>query len=446
MIENRQYRISTSGLEGKKSLAEVVEDMIGPNALRWYVGQIIDDEIIVEVTVAPEAVNRFNHSISNRFYPGKCVALSVIPTGVACDIGGYAGDAAPITNLLASTVDYLVTNPNALNASDFIGLDSNNVVYTDGFSIDLFSSGAADLYLPYSNKVGLIVEKTEVGNLDTVFNILNTVRAVHGVNVSDYVVTDRPIGGRCVKNKSGAITGVIDNPQVLFEACDKLTAAGVDAIAVTSDIQALSFEDYAKHFDGRHPNPVGGVEAIISYSITERYRIPSAHAPLVNLKEMELLHKVVDCRGAGEMASASGLACILIGLKKAPQISPKSGTRVRDIINKNNLLAVVSPESCLGGVPQLHAEKDGIPIIAVEENSTLLNVNKSKLGMRGVVDVRNYAEAAGVLMALRKGISLESIARPLRTIRYEQEKLAGGRDMAVEKRQPDLFAECPVGL
>ncbi|HEX8088373.1 MAG TPA: DUF3326 domain-containing protein, partial [Blastocatellia bacterium] len=326
MIENRQYRIRTSDLEGTKSLAEVVEDMIGPNALRWYVGQVIDDEILVEATISPEEVNRFNHSISNSFYPGKCVALSVIPTGVACDIGGYAGDAAPITNLLASSVDYLVTNPNALNASDFIGLDNGNVVYADGFSIDLFSRGAADLYLPYSNKVGLIIENTERKNLDTVFNILNTVRAVHGVNVSDYVITDRPIGGRCVKNKSGAITGVIDNPEVLFEACDKLTGAGVDAIAVTSDIQALSFEDYAKHFDGRHPNPVGGVEAIISYSITERYRIPSAHAPLINLKAMELLHRVVDCRGAGEMASASGLACILIGLKRAPQIRPKPST------------------------------------------------------------------------------------------------------------------------
>ncbi|HEX8089785.1 MAG TPA: DUF3326 domain-containing protein, partial [Blastocatellia bacterium] len=118
----------------------------------------------------------------------------------------------------------------------------------------------------------------------------------------------------------------------------------------------------------------------------------------------------------------------------------------KDIINKNNLLAVISPESCLGGVPQLHAEKDGIPIIAVEENSTLLNVNKSKLGMRGVVDVRNYAEATGVLMALRKGISLESIVRPLHTIRYEHEKLAGGREIAAENRQAALFADSTVGV
>src|SRR5262249_46167762 len=163
--------------------------------------------------------------------------------------GGYAGDAAPATSLLASTADYLITNPNAVNASDFIKLD-DNVVYTEGFSIDLFCQGLVNLYWPYSNKVGLIIEKSDTHGLDIVFNILNAVRATYGVNITDYVITERPIGGRCVQNKSGAFVGTLDNPDVLFEACEKLTARGVNAIAVTSNIQDLPQENYAKHFAG----------------------------------------------------------------------------------------------------------------------------------------------------------------------------------------------------
>ncbi|WP_353737299.1 DUF3326 domain-containing protein [Moorena sp. SIO3B2] len=40
----------------------------------------------------------------------------MIPTGVRAEIGGFAGDATPSTNLLASACDYLVTNPNAVTA------------------------------------------------------------------------------------------------------------------------------------------------------------------------------------------------------------------------------------------------------------------------------------------------------------------------------------------
>ena len=48
--------------------------------------------------------------------------------------------------------------------------------------------------MPYANRVGLIVEKSSPAHLDVVFNIVNTVRAVHGVDISEVVVTEEPIG------------------------------------------------------------------------------------------------------------------------------------------------------------------------------------------------------------------------------------------------------------
>jgi hypothetical protein len=344
--------------------------------------------------------------------------LSVIPTGIGCEIGGFAGDASPITNLLGAATDYLITNPNALNASDFIGLDGHNILYTDGCCMDQFCKGQINLYLPYANRIGVIIERAEDRKLDAIFNILNTVRAVHGVDITDYVITESSIGGRCFENDSGAFVGTIDHPQVLLEACETLLARGVDAIALTSNIDDLPLENYAKHFAGRYPNPIGGVEAVISYLVTSKFQIPAAHAPLINIKHLDLLDNVVDARGAGEMASISGLACILIGLKKAPGAKANTRRQTRDILNINNLMAVVTPASCLGGIPVICAQKYNVPVIAVQENQTILDVTADSLKLDRVIEVRNYAEAAGVLLALRQGISLEAISRPLQTLSH----------------------------
>ncbi|HSF43555.1 MAG TPA: DUF3326 domain-containing protein, partial [Thermoanaerobaculia bacterium] len=219
-------------------------------------------------------------------------------------------------------------------------------------------------------------------------------------------------------NATGAFVGTVDRPQVLFDACEQLLRKGVNAIAITTNIQDLPPEEYVKHFEGEYPNPLGGVEAIISHMVVNRFQVPAAHAPMLNLKELELLHTIVDARGAGEMASVSGLACTLIGLRRAPQIDPKRGFRCADMVNVHNLLAVVSPADCLGGIPAIYAHKYGIPIVAVAENSTILGVRGPEVGIDDAIEVRSYAEAAGVLLALKRGINLESIRRPLPTLRH----------------------------
>jgi hypothetical protein len=75
--------------------------------------------------------------------------------------------------------------------------------------------------------------------------------------------------------------------------------------------------------------------------------------------------------------------------------------------------AVVMPASCLGGIPALAAEYSDIPLIAVEENRTLLAVTNDQMRMRNVIAVNSYLEAAGVILALKQGISMESLRRPI---------------------------------
>ena len=416
MITNRRYRISRSEVRDIDQLPEQIGRAAGRAVLRWYVVEVTDEDLVLEATLADDVVPEISLA-EERFHPGRSAVLSIIPTGIGCGVGGYAGDAGPATRLLAATADYLITNPNAVNASDFVCLD-NNVLYAEGYMIDLLCKGAIDLYVPYGNRVGLVIDRSSPASLELVFNILNAVRAVHGVDIQDYVITEQAVGSRCVKNESGCFVGTVDRPEVVLAACEKLVRRGCNAIALTTNVQDLPPEDYARHFAGECPNPVGGVEAILSHLVVQHFRVPAAHAPLQNVKELDLEDGVVDARGAGEFVSASGLACVLVGLRRAPQLDPAGKGSMADVINRNNLLALVTPASCLGGIPAFYARRAGIPILAVRGNETILGVTAEALGMSGVVEVANYAEAAGLVLGLRRGISLESLRRPLPTLRF----------------------------
>ena len=48
-----------------------------------------------------------------------------------------------------------------------------------------------------------------------------------------------------------------------------------------------------------------------------------------------------------------------------------------------------------------------------EENRTLLAVTNDEMRMRNVIPVNSYLEAAGVILALKQGLSLESLRRPI---------------------------------
>jgi hypothetical protein len=282
--------------------------------------------------------------------------------------------------------------------------------------LDRFSLGEVDLHVPRANRVGVIIERSSDATLAEVFNVINVARAVHGVDIVDYVVTDEPIGTRSIQGPSRAYTGEIERPDILLAAGQRLLAAGATALAVTTHVRGLTATDYASHFQGDHPNPVGGAEAIVSHLLTRRFQVPAAHAPIINFTGAHRPGLVVDARSAGEFVSTSGLACVLLGLSRAPQLASRPDRPLRARLSKDDIIALVAPATALGSVAVLAAVRRGIPVIAVRSNSTVLNVTGAGLGLCGIVEVDDYVTAAGTLLALRAGISLESLRRPLRTL------------------------------
>lgn len=91
-------------------------------------------------------------------------AVLVVPTGIGAAIGGYAGDALPLTRAMVGSgvVDTLVTHPNVMNGASLYWPDSR-VLYTEGFALDEFARGRLGL-LPFDQGgrgghcIGLILD------------------------------------------------------------------------------------------------------------------------------------------------------------------------------------------------------------------------------------------------------------------------------------------------
>jgi hypothetical protein len=339
--------------------------------------------------------------------------VQIVPTGVRCEIGGFAGDACPATNLLASAADILITHPNAVNASD-INEMAANVLYVEGKSLDDVLLGHLALAPSRSNRIGTFIDPTGRSHLDDVVHTLNAARAVAGIDCGLYAMGSSEIGARTVWSQSGCAVGTVLNPLAIIEACERLLAQGVQAIGGVSVIHGVSAAEFSQHLAGRIPNPSGGVEAIITHLISKIFAVPAAHAPLPYYQDVKE-RGTHNPRAAAEFISAPHYLSVLKGLARAPRLQPieRLDQLPGHLISLNSVAAIVMPAGCLGGIPALAAELSDIPLIAVEENASLLTVSNDKMRLPNVIPVRSYLEASGVLLALRRGISLESLRRPL---------------------------------
>jgi len=360
----------------------------------------------------------------------RFIAVHVVPTGLGAQIGGYGGDATPATNLLASVCDLLITHPNVVNAADLMEARAN-IVYTEGKMLDDLMRGRIALRMCRRNRLGIVIDRNVVeppaeavamgarNELNRVLNAVNAVRAVNGVEVIGYRVTAAPIGARAVLAETGASHGNIENVDTLLTAAQALIQAGAEAIAVVTRILDIT-EEMEKYYSQKGgPDPIGGIEAILSHLIVAECGVPAAHAPAnaTDLGAFDNVDEITDPRLAAELISHTFMPCILQGLARAPRIIPLAAVQQNDIV-VDQINAVVAPVNALGGIPMLEGVRRRIPVIAIKENQTILDVTAEKLGIQQhVILAENYLEAAGILAALKAGIDWRMVRRPLAALR-----------------------------
>ncbi len=329
------------------------------------------------------------------------VAACLIPTGIGASIGGFAGDASPYINLL-SKVCPIIANPNSVNAAGFSGINEN-ILYTEGCAIDLFFKGELALRPSKYNKIGVLFDKAIPENvLNVHINTINAVKSTYGINIIGYEITENNVGIEFFVSESGISTGNLKNPEILVESAQNLIDRGVEAIAAVCFFETPENDEY--YALKGSVDPVGGVEAIISHILTDKFGIPIAHAPAFGESELVISSEVVDKRAAAEYITPTFLSCILKGLYNAPGLVDINEAAYTDI-TLDHVKALIMPCDCLGGLPVFAALEKNIPVIAVEENKTVLNVTAEALGIENkIIKAKNYFEAAGQLLAMKNGI------------------------------------------
>ena len=343
---------------------------------------------------------------------GPLPTLLVIPTGIGCELGGYAGDGLPAARLLAAASSCLITHPNVMNAASLYWSD-RRIHYVEGWALDRFAAGELALAPRASQRVGVLFDAGIEPELVLRHRqVIDACRASLGLPIGPVLSSELPLGVNLQQGASGSSWGTIERPDVLLRAGEQLVAAGATAIAVVARFpEDPESEALAAYRAGSGVDALAGAEAVISHLLVRHLGIPCAHAPaLLPLP----LDPALDPRAAAEELGHTFLPCVLVGLSRAPDLVPLVDSAMRGtapMLHAAQLGAVVAPAGALGGAAVLACAERGIPLISVA-NPCLLEVTAEALEL-AAIPASSYAEAAGLVLALREGIDPAALTRQL---------------------------------
>ena len=339
--------------------------------------------------------------------------IFIVPTGIGCEIGGFAGDALPTAKLLASASGCLITHPNVMNGGTLSEKDQN-IFYVEGYSLDRLAKGEIALRSVKKQKIGIIFDSgIESEILVRHLQVADACVSTLGINVHSYVVTKEPLNIVIDSDSSRMSGGIIENPDTLIDAGKCLIEKGVTAIAIVAKFPDDSDSPETTIYrEGKGVDPISGVEAVISHLISKFLKVPCAHAPALDPIE---LNENLDPRAAAEEIGYTFLPSVLIGLSNAPDIVELPNKHDLITIHPNQIESIVVPNGALGGEAVLAAIESGLNIISVKNKNTL-KVTNEFYEYPNLFEVNNYLEAAGLIIAIKKGINLNSIKRPLKKI------------------------------
>jgi Protein of unknown function (DUF3326) len=334
----------------------------------------------------------------------------IVPTGIGAAIGGYAGDALPVVRAMAAVSDRVITHPNVLNGAQLYW-PIERAYYVEGYGLDRFAAGQWQLQPVHQNRIGLLLDSAIEPDLRwRQLQAADAARATLGLDLTDYVLTDAPLGVTLKTASSGATWGTIDRPDSLLRGAQTLIEqAGATAIAVVARFpDDMDSPELLHYRQGQGVDPLSGAEAVISHLIVRAFGIPCAHAPaLLPLP----LDPEISPRSAAEEIGYTFLPCVLAGLSRAPHFKRDltcDQAKREALITAAQVDAVVVPETACGGAAVIALAQRGVRVIAVANNTTQMQVPPDVLGI-AAIRVNSYLEAIGVIAAQRSGVHWQAL-------------------------------------
>lgn len=328
----------------------------------------------------------------------RFVIVNIIPTGIKCSIGGYIGDASLVTNKLASVCDWLITNPNAVNAGAF-NFKEKNVLYVEGCAIDKFFQNKIGFSFPVKNSIGVIIENIEDKiALGYILKAIEAFKTVLGIKIKK--IKFIPVLPKSIRFQYGQFCAEIKNVDILLKVAKSLRDKGINAIAITTHLK-VPLKYIQRYQRGSMPNPYGLLEALISHAVTDSLKIPCAHAPLLTKKEMDffLFNSFnSDGRSAFENISSAYIGSVLLGLRDAPRlVMPELAD-----IKLKDVKALIAPSNCLRSIPVAAALKRKIPVLEIKENKNIFKSFPRQFIKSGtILSVNTYNDAIKVINRLK---------------------------------------------
>lgn len=329
----------------------------------------------------------------------------MVPTGIGAAIGGYAGDAIPVARTLSVVCDRIITHPNVLNGAQLYW-PIPNTWYVEGYGLDQFAAGRWGLRPVHQNRIGVVLDQAIEPDLHLRhLQAIDAARATLGVSITDVCITDTPLGVTLKTADSGATWGTLDHPDSLLRAVEHLiTDRNASAIAVVArfpdDLDSDALQAYRQ---GQGVDALAGAEAVISHLVVQQFRIPCAHAPALSPLPLD---PHLNPRAAAEELGYTFLPSVLVGLSRAPQFIRDSGQSTD--LWQDQVDAVVVPASACGSGTILSLNPTSAQIITVTDNTTTMNATAQSLGIDSI-PVQSYAEAVGVLAALKAGVDARTL-------------------------------------
>ncbi len=326
----------------------------------------------------------------------RCNVVAIFPTSTGLTIGGDAS-AGSYISLLSSVCNKLIVNPNGLFASDMYA-GTNNTWMVEGSTLNRFLSNEVNLKGCNGNNKILCVVNHPISPSN--INAVNASRWMLGAEI-DIMELNSPLVMNAFINKEGRPDGKLIGVKELI---DQVKNIDFDILAVHTIISCPE-ETSLDYWNGKLMyNPWGYVEQKLSKQVSKKINKQTIHAPVETEFNTLYNSKIVRIQQAPEIISNTYAHCIFSGAHQAPTIDTEKKSKNMNVEDINFL---VSPTNCWGK-PHEICKKAGIPIIIVEENSTLLtdveipHYNK-------IIRVRNYLECIGIIQTVNIGINYRQI-------------------------------------
>ena len=417
------------GAELLEHFAKEVHAQLGDTLLptRFVVNETTSDAyrcdiaVLDDTTRFPEHESIFAYRQRDGLYDEKFNVVMIVPTGIGAEFGAHAGDATPASRLLASTCDTLVTHPNVVNASD-INEMTPNTLYVEGSVINRLLMGMVGLQPSRRNRMIVLSENHPVDSVtDASINSINGSRAASGYDCTRYIKIDPPFEMHASFTPDGRAAGKVVGIDRVFRALQEHKGE-YDAVAILSQIKFPKELAMAYLKGGTDSvNPWGGVEAMLTHAISGMFHVPSAHAPQAQGNNGALASwgvGVVEPTHAAEVVSTAYAHCVYKGLHTSPRlVRDPARWSTPGVIDASNISALVIPDRCVG-LATLAALSQDIPVIAVRDTQNRMKNDLTRLPWRpGQLQFADsYFEAAGLLMAMRHGVSIDTVKRPLPSV------------------------------